>query len=99
MNLNNIQPASGSTHNSKELVEDKVAVKEVLLQKVTKVKRPELVTLRKSVLKEVRCLCKEDYLNSVSKTLTEKSSKVSTWILSNCLSILKGSQVISLKMF
>jgi hypothetical protein len=68
MNLNNIQPAAGSTFNSKELVEDKVVEKVVLQQKVTKVKKLELVILRKSVLKVVRCLYKEDYLNSDSKT-------------------------------
>lgn len=68
MNLNNIKPAAGSTFNSKELVEVKVVEKEVLLRKDIKDRKQELVILRRSVLKEVRCLYKEDYLNSDSKT-------------------------------
>ena len=44
MELNNLQPAAGSTKILKELVEVKEVVQVKLLEKVTKVKKLDLVT-------------------------------------------------------
>ena len=59
-------------------VEDKEVVKVVHLPKVTKVKKLELVILRKSDSKVVKCHFKEDCQNLVLKTLTEKNTELST---------------------
>lgn len=47
MNLNNIQPASGATHNSKRVGRGQGSGKGGTSTKVTKVKNQELVTHRK----------------------------------------------------
>jgi hypothetical protein len=82
MNLNNIQPASGATHNSKRIGRGQGSGKGGTSTKGHKGQKLELVILKKSVLKVVKCLCKEDYQNSDLITSVEKSIEGLTLILS-----------------
>ena len=61
MDLSSLKPACGSTH---QLVADKVPEKEVLLQEDIKELNQDRVTIRRLVLKVVRCLCRDVYRNS-----------------------------------
>ena len=64
MDLSSLKPACGSTHHEKRLVADKVPEKEVLLQEDIKELNQDRVTIRRLVLKVVRCLCRDVYRNS-----------------------------------
>ncbi len=68
MNLSNLKPAEGSTKTRRELDVVRVLAWEVLLQEVIKVLNQDLDTLRKSVLKVVRCLFNVVCLNLVLRT-------------------------------
>ena len=65
MHLNTLQPAPGSKTKSKRLVAVLAQVKVKLAVEVIKVKEQVLVVFIKSVLKAVKCLYKDVYLNQV----------------------------------
>ena len=67
MNLSNLKPAEGSTKTRKELDVVRVLAWEVLLPEVIKELNQDLDTLRKSVLKVVRCLFNVVFLNLALK--------------------------------
>lgn len=69
MNLSNLKPAEGSTKTRKELDAVQVLAWEVLLPEVIRELNQDLVILRRSVLKVVRCLFNVVFLNSVLRTL------------------------------
>ena len=74
MNLSNLKPAEGSTKTRKRIGRGPGSgldlVWEELLPEVIKVLSKDLDTLRRLVLKVVRCLFSVVFLNSVSRTLT-----------------------------
>ena len=67
MNLSNLKPAEGSTKQEKESDAVRVLVWEVLLPEVIKELNQDLDTLRKSVLKVVRCLFNVVFLSLALK--------------------------------
>ena len=67
MNLSNLKPAEGSTKTRKELDVVRVLAWEVLLLEVIKELNQDLDTLRKSVLKVVRCLFNVVFLSLALK--------------------------------
>ena len=69
MNLSNLKPAEGSTKTRKRIGRGPGSGLEVLLLEVLKELNQDLDTLRKSVLKVVRCLFNVVFLNSVLRTL------------------------------
>lgn len=99
MNLNNIQPASGSTHNSKRIGRGQGSGKGGTATKGHKGQKARAGYSQKIGFEGGQMPLQRRLPKFGFKTLTEKSSKVSTWILSNCLSILKESLVISLRMY
>ena len=70
MNLSNLKPAEGSLKQEKESDAVRVLVWEVLLPEVIKELNQDLDTLRKSVLKVVRCLFNVVFLSLALKIST-----------------------------
>lgn len=64
MDLSSLKPACGSTHHEKRIGRGQGSGKEVLLQEDIKELNQDRVTIRRLVLKVVRCLCRDVYRNS-----------------------------------
>ena len=67
MNLSNLKPAEGSTKTRKRIGRGAGSGLGGFLQEVIKELNQDLDTLRKSVLKVVRCLFNVEFLNLVSR--------------------------------